>query len=405
METRSAPHRVKRQVLLLLGVYYPAHHSGIARYAREAGWVLNNTYAQGGRPPIWWRGDGMITLITSPKDYAALRRFPALPLVDLSRGWVTNAMPARLRRTGAGRPRVLYDNARIGRLAAEHFLERGFKHVAFFNFGNFWMETDRIPAFRATVEAAGGWYHEIKYHQHFSLLEPNPTRDERAAYRWLVATLRRLPKPVGIFAANDDMAVKILCACDDAAVDVPEEAAVLGCDNDPLICDYTPVPLSSIDNDLEGQGYEAARLLDRLMDGQPAAAAPILIPPRGVVVRQSTNILAVPHAKVARALRHIWEHYREPIQTGDVAAAAGLSRRGLEQAFQKHLGRTIAAEIRHCRIEHSRKLLLETHLKAHQIAAQSGFSGIVHFSQAFTRAVGIRPSHFRRRGASSALAS
>lgn len=396
MSTGPKPRRVTRQVLLLLGVYYPAHHSGIARFAREAGWVLDNTYAQSGVPPFWWRGHGILSLITNPKDYAALRRFPTLPLVDLSRGWITNAMPPHLRRTGAGRPRVLYDNARIGRLAAEHFLERGFRHVAFFNYGNFWMETDRMPAFRAAVEAAGGNYHEIRYHRHFSILKPRPEQDERAAYQWLVATLRQLPKPVGIFAASDDTAVKIMCACDDAGVGVPEEAAVLGCDNMPLICDYTPVPLSSIDNDLEGQGYEAARLLGRLMDGHPAPTAPILIAPKGVVVRQSTNILAVPHAKVARALRHIWEHFAEPLQTQDVAAAAGLSRRGLEQAFQRHLGRTVAAEIRHCRIERARNLLLETNLKANQIAAQCGFSGIVHFSQAFTRIVGQRPSFFRR---------
>ena len=397
MRYKPTTHRVKRQVLLLLGVYYQGHHSGVARYAREAGWVLDNSYAQGGRPPIWWRGDGIITLITSPRDYAALRLFPKLPLVDLSRGWVTNAMPSRLRCTGIGRPRVLEDNAQIGRLAAVHFLERGFRHVAFFNIGNFWMEAERIPSFRKAIEAAGGQFYEIAYHKHFSMWKPRAISDERAAYRWLVETIRHLPKPLGIFSSTDDVAVRLLRACDDAGSSVPEEVAVLGCDNVPLICDYTPVPLSSIDNDLERQGYEAAKLLDHLMDGHPAPAVPVLIPPKGVVVRQSTNILAVPNAKVARALRFIWEHYSEPIQTADIAAAAGLSRRSLERLFQKHIGRSLGTEITHHRIEHAKDLLLTTNLKAHQIALRCGFGGMVQFSRVFKQVIGTPPSNFRRK--------
>ena len=92
MDSPKITRRPKRSVLLLLGVYYSAHHNGIARYAHEAGWVLDNTYARGGMVPVWWQGDGMITLITSPRDYAALRLLPKLPLVDLSIGWVTNAL-------------------------------------------------------------------------------------------------------------------------------------------------------------------------------------------------------------------------------------------------------------------------------------------------------------------------
>lgn len=86
MRKPAAIRRANRHVLLLLGVYYPAHHRGIARHAREAGWSLDTLYEQGGLVPTWWRGDGMITLITHPKDYAALRQLPARPLVDLSKG-------------------------------------------------------------------------------------------------------------------------------------------------------------------------------------------------------------------------------------------------------------------------------------------------------------------------------
>jgi LacI family transcriptional regulator len=389
-------HRVKRRVLLLLGVYHVATHHGIARYARTAGWVLDNTYAQGGRPPLWWRGDGMITLITKPRDCHALRQFPAVPIVDISKGWITNALPPRLRATGIDRPRVLIDNAAIGRLAAAYFVERGLNHIAFLNVGNYWIETERIPAFRQSVAAAGVQYHEIKYYRRFSMRLPRPMHAERAAHKWLVQTIRQLPKPVGIFANSDDFGVRVLCACDDADVRVPEDVAVLGCNNLPLTCDYAPVPLSSIDNDLELVGYEAAKLLDQLMNGQPAPSAPLLIPPKGVVVRQSTNILAVPHPKVEHALRFIWAHYQERIQIKDVARAAGYSRRGLEKAFYKHLRHSVACEITQQRIDRAKQLLLESNLKAYQIAAQTGFSSIVHFSHAFHRIVGIRPSHFRQ---------
>jgi LacI family transcriptional regulator len=397
MKTAETKQRVKREVLLLLGVYYPAHHSGVARYAREAGWVLDHTYIRsGGMVPVAWRGDGMITLITRPKDYEALRLFPPLPLVDLSRGWVTNAMPPRLRRTGRDRPRVLYDNPMIGRLAAEHFLERGFRHLALFNVGNYWMETDRLPTFREAIEAAGAQYHELPYYEHLSAHETYLTGNEKPAYRWLVEEIRRLPKPVGIFASADDVTIKLLRACGDAGASVPEEVAVLGCDNEPMICEHAPVPLSSVDPDLEQQGYVAAQLLDRLMNGEPPPKDPILIPPKGVVVRQSTNILAVPHVHVARALRFIWEHYQEPIQTPDIAAFAGMSLRGLERIFRQHLQRTMVAELIRCRIEHARELLATTDLKIYEVAHRCGFSDLAYFSNVFHQHAGIRPGHFRR---------
>ncbi len=219
---------------------------------------------------------------------------------------------------------------------------------------------------------------------------------ERAAFRWLVAAIRQLPKPVGIFAGTDGSAVHVLRACDAAGVLVPEEAAVLGCDNVPIMCNFAPVPLSSVDTNLDQQGYRAAQLLDRLMDGQPAPLEPILIPPQGVVVRQSTNIMAVPHVQVARALRFIWEHYQEPIQAQDIATAAAMSLGGLEHAFRQHLRRTLVAELTRCRIERAKELLATTHLKAYEVAERCGFNDVAYFSNVMHQHTGLRPSCFRR---------
>jgi LacI family transcriptional regulator len=393
----GALHHARRRVLLLLGFYNVRLNTGIVRYGREADWVLDDTYLRMGLPPAWWQGDGILGLITNPRDVLALRHFPKVPLVDLSKGWIADSMPAKYRASGIGRARVCYDNARIGKLAAEHFLERGFKHVAFMNSGNHWLDVERIPPFQQAVEAAGSRYYEIPYYQCLPRSSSGPLRDHQRAHQWLIKALRQLPKPVGIAVSTDNIAPRLLRACDDAGVSVPEEVAVLGCDNDAMVCDYGLVPLSSVDNDWEGLGYEGAKLLDRLMDGKRAPRKPILIPPKGVVTRLSTDILAVPDLKIARAVRFIWAHYSEPIGTPDIAAAAGVNRRKLERDFRAYLGRSVNNELTEMRIARAKNLLLETDLKAYEVAQQCGFSEIGYFSRAFHRLTGSSPSQFRRK--------
>lgn len=388
---------IRRHVLLLLGYYNVSLHGGIIRYASEAGWALDDSYERSGMPPVWWSGDGILSLITSSKDVRAWENFPTdLPLVDVSKGWIADSMPEADRQAGWGRPRVLYDNERIGRLAADYFLQRGFKHIAYFNIGNYWHETERMPACREQVEASGSTFHEIEYYRHFSPTSQSALADRLAAQQWLSRTIAALPKPIGIILTSDDWAPCLLQACDVAGASVPEEVSVLGCDNDPTMCFCTAVPLSSIDVNWDAIGYEAARLLDRLMAGEPASPEPVLIPPLGVVSRMSTNILAVPDARIARALRYIWEHFHQPIGANLVAEAAGLNRRTLERGFREHLHRSVWQEITRVRVEHARYLLAETQLKSHEIAHACGFTGIVSFSKVFLRLTGHRPSAFRK---------
>lgn len=389
----------RRSVLLLLGFYEAPLHAGIIHYAREAHWVLDDNYTRIGIPPAGWRGDGILCLITNPKDVEALRHFPKVPLVDFSKGWISDSMPAKYRTSGIGRSRVLYDNACIGRMTAEHFLERGFKHIAYLNFGNYWMETERIPAFQQAIEAAGSHYYEIPYYKLSSKQLPNSTRLARQNNQWLAKTLQELPKPLGIAASVDNLAGLLLRACATADLSVPEEVAVLGCGNNLMTCDFELVPLSSVDCDWERLGYEGAKLLDQLMDGHPAPRKPILIPPKGVVTRQSTDILAVPDPRIAKAIRFIWDHYQEPIDAQKVATAAGLNRRKLERDFRQHLNQTVNNEINQTRIAHARKLLLETNLKTHEVAARCGFSGNSYFSKTFRRLTFTTPSQFRRKQA------
>lgn len=386
--------RRARRVLLLLGNYYLENHRGIARYAREARWILDTTYMRTGLVDASaGKVDGIVGLITRPRDLEALKQFKNVPLVDLSAAWGTEALPDQ---SGGHVPRVLYDSAAIGRRAAQHFIVRGFNHIALFNAGNYFNERERRTTFEMEIRQAGRIAHEIEYHHWVAeAAQGDSSGMEGRLRRRLGRELQKLPKPLGVFCSSDEAAVRVLHACEDVDLRVPEEVAVLGCHNDELTCNFALVPLSSVDDDLELQGYEAARLLGRLMNGESVPATPILIPPKSIVTRASTDIFAVAHREVATALRFIWEHYTQPIQTNDVAAAAGLSRHHLMRQFQAHLGRSISDEILRKRVEHAKRLLVETDQKAWQIAEVCGFSSIVHLSSAFSRLVGQAPSRFR----------
>lgn len=392
---RSRLPRHPRRVLLLLGSYYRANHDGIVRYAKEHHWSLDLSYIRVGQLKYTLRLDGIIGLITTPRDLEALRRLPRnIPLVDISAAWGTEALPDR---TGARVPRVLYDTAAAGRIAARHFIERGFRHIAFFNQGNYWMERERRVTFKAAVEKAGLAFHELEHYRWMAEDHGATQGQANRVLQRLEKELGLLTKPVGVFCPSDDSAALLFHACEEAGLHAPEEVAILGCHNEPYVCDFAPIPLSSLDDNLEQLGYEAARLLDRLMDGKSPPRAPILVPPKGVVTRTSTDILAVDRVEVARALRYIWEHYTEPIQTGDVARALRLSRRNLVRLFQQVLGRGIGAEIARKRIERAKELLEKSGMKAWQVAEQSGFSSAEHLSKAFTRIVGEPPSVYRAR--------
>lgn len=388
---------IRRHVLLLLGFYNVSLHSGIIRYAKEAGWALDDTYQRSGETPAWWSGDGILSLITSPKDVRAWEQFPSrLPIVDLSKGWISESMPEEDRISGRKRHRVYYDNAKIGTMAVDHFLQRGFRHIAYLNVGNYWHETERIEVIRQDVESAGASFHEIDFYHHFLRNAPNALVARQRAQEWLTDVIAQLPKPLGIILSSDDWANCVLQACEAADAAVPEQVSVLGCDNDPTVCHCTPVPLSSIDVNWDAIGYEAAAMLDRLMEGEKIPFDPVLIPPAGVMTRMSTNILAITDARIARALSYIWDHYTQPIGSEEVAREAGLNRRTLERGFRKHLNRSVWQEITRVRIEKAKSMLWESTAKAHEIAEQCGFSGIVAFSKVFLRITGIRPSDYRK---------
>lgn len=373
----------QRHVLLVLGWYDYRLHKGIAEYAQEHGWHLSANLARERVIPWGWQGDGVLAWLGAGDDLAKFVESVRRPTVDFS-----------LRRPNPRFARVLQDHVHAARLVADHFLTRGFKNFAFFSDAENWSFDERGRGFVAALKKAGHDCAWIKWHESAAFRSGRQEWLRRRA--WVIAQLKRLPKPLALFAANDHLATDVLESCEAAGVSVPEQVAIVGAGDYLMAAEAMRTPLSSVDINFEEQGYEGAAMLDRLMRGERAPIEPLRIPAARVVTRKSSDILAVNEPRVAKALRFIWEHFREPICVNDVARAAAMSRRALHQAFLDHLGRTPGEQIRNVRLEYAKKLLAETKQKVAAVAGLSGYQSANSFCVTFTKAEGFSPAAFRR---------
>jgi LacI family transcriptional regulator len=205
-----------------------------------------------------------------------------------------------------------------------------------------------------------------------------------------------LPKPLAVFGYNDCVAADIINACEEANLLVPESVAVMGVDNDSILCESLRVPLSSVCHDLEGMAYQAAALLDRLMRGCKPPKKVLRIRPKGLVARRSTDVIAVDNLHVSRALRFIADQYSNPLLgVDDIVNASALSRRLLEKAFRHELSRTINEELKLVRLQKVRDLLVSSQLKVNEISRLTGFTRPNHLYRVFRTVVGLTPKEYR----------
>jgi LacI family transcriptional regulator len=207
--------------------------------------------------------------------------------------------------------------------------------------------------------------------------------------------MKLLPKPLALFAANDEQALDVLESCEEVGIVVPDEVAIVGAENFLLAPDTMHTPISSVDTNLHLLGYQGAALLDRLMNGKDAPEAPLRIPASGLLTRKSSDILAVKHPGVLKSLRFIWEHGHEPISVKDVVAVSGMSRRGLHKAFLDQIDRTPGQEIHRLRIEQAKRLLISTQEKIEALAEMCGYQSANSLCVAFKNSTGISPKQFR----------
>jgi LacI family transcriptional regulator len=298
-------------------------------------------------------------------------------------------------------PAVLPDLAAMGRMAAEHFVERGFRHVGYVGHDP-WSDYKALyDGLCSRAAELGCACHLLRFESASSGDRGSAASRQRTRYRrrqrqfgeWL----KGIPKPLGLLAYSDVMAGQLCSMAAQAGMAVPEDVAVLGDGNNVAECECAPLTLSSIDPDVERRGREAARLLHRLMDGEPAPSGPIMIPPKGIVLRHSTDVLATPDANVARALRFMWDHLDLDLSVNDVARKVELSRRKLERAFRRELGRGINAELHRKRLERVRELLVTTDMPIVDLAPAVGFKSKDYLHRTFRRAFGVTPRRYRLR--------
>jgi LacI family transcriptional regulator len=371
-----------RRILLALGWYDHEINIGVAQYARQAGWVINDVMGHTNEIPTHWVGDGMITLLQSADSpLAAFVCRREVPVVDL----VCEAPDLPL-------ARCLADNHEIGRLCAEHLLGCGIKDLAFFNLAGSHVERERQAGFETAVRQSGGRYHDIDF-----MSQSRKLSVEHDLIPWLAAELKALPKPLGVMGQHDREALYVVHACEIAGLEVPDDVAIIGVDADEVCGELGPVPLSSVDRRRRQHGFEAAALLDRLIDGEPQPPEPVRVKPGQVIARQSTSTLAVSEPSLRRALQFIAQHFQSNISVSDVVDASFASRRRLYTLFEQHLGHPIRDEIIRRRIDHARGLLTGTDEKLFAVAMACGFSDAQQLSKVFRKQVGMPPSEFRRR--------
>ncbi len=290
-------------------------------------------------------------------------------------------------------PAIVTDSAAIGCMAAEHFLERGFRNFAYCGLDDLLWSRRRAQYFVQRLEQAGFATNVFR----------QPKARAKRAFRnernLLGAWLRSLPKPVAVMCCNDDRALQVIEACKLSDLSVPDDVAVLGVDNDVLICDLSDPPISSIALDTEAAGHEAAKLLDHLMKGGPMTGQEIPVRPTHIVTRMSTDMLAVTDREVGAALRFIRHHAQRLIQVDDVVEGTQVSRRVLEKRFKALLRRSVHREIRRVRVNNIVQLLVGTDMSIADIAAHCGFEDVQHIARYFRKETGMSLRQYRQRHA------
>ena len=378
-----------RHVALLIGTsgsYGRGLLRGIARFNRERrDW---STYFQphgvNEPPPPWlreWEGDGILATIRDLSMARLLKRLK-LPVVNL-RG----ALPH------LSLPYVGLDQGQTARLAAGHLIERGFRQFGFYGpaRGMHAGLDERSDYFRLAVREAGHTCHLFR-----ALRGKGGNAAWESEQARLAAWVASLQKPVGIMASNDELGLQVLDACRRCDAKVPDEVAVIGVDNDEHLCELAIPPMSSIDVNAEHIGYTAAVLLEGMMSGQRPPRKPVLISPRAVATRLSTDVVATNDPAVNSAVAYIREHGCERIGAPAVLAHVRASRASFEPRMKRLLGRTIHQELHRVRIERARELLITSAMPIKQVARAAGFSGVQYLTRVFRKATGQTPAHYRR---------
>ena len=386
------PDRNKPKVLMMLalqGVPGRGIARGVARYARLHGqWDFHrlpsfyqDTLSRGRKiilPPLEeWHADGIIANVNEPADAEQI----------LASG--IPAIVTYVRQPVPGLVNFISDNEEMGKIAAEYFLNKKYIHFAFCGFeGIHWSDT-RLDGYRARLQQEG--FAVNVFRQPISQKERMWENEQKYLAQWLLS----LPKPVCILAASDYRAMDTIEACKIADLNVPEQVAVMGVDDDELTCLLIDPNITSIPQNCERAGYEAAELLDQMMKGEKVDKDKVILYANPIVERQSTDVMAINDEDVANAVRYIRFNATSIQSAEDVADYVCLSLRQLQKRFAKAIGVTISDEIRRVRMQKAASLLIETDLPISKIATLIGYDSYKNVAKSFRKEMGMSLIEYR----------
>lgn len=362
--------------------------AGVSRYIHRHGpWsTFVELRALESSAPPWlehWEGDGILARTHSPEMADAIAA-TGLPCVEL-----------RSSNFNQDAPFVGMDNDKVGELVANHFINRGYRRFAAYTLDTESFFRERMQKFVSHVQEVAGAECAILPSQG----ESSPD-DWEAHQAELIEWLESLEKPVGIFATNDQLATRLLDACQRADIAVPEDVAVVGCENEATLCNFASPPLTSVRFDGETVGYQAAELLDRLMHGEvregDSNPAELLIPPKGIEIRASSDEFVIEDPIVLRAVRLIRERAFDGITVAEICSELGVSRSTLERRMRATLKRGAKAELLRVRFAEVNRLLKNTDLTIEAIAEMTGFAYAHYLQTSYRERFGIPPGQVRR---------
>lgn len=384
--SRRKRRRLPRRIALAyqLGAPYQERIThGVLRYAQENGPIEVVSSPEGGALPLSslssWKGDGVIAMLETSQQVAIARKLP-FPVINIA-----NSLQA------TGIPAVAGDQRAMGRLAAEHLLERNFRRFGFYGLKGVWYSVERFEGFRDRLNEEG--FRCRLYETESSLLSSEPWRlDQQDLAKWV----GEFQFPAGIFAAHDYRARMVLERCVELGIAVPEELGVVGVDDDPIVCEFSTPTLTSIRQNGQEAGYCAAQLLNQLIEGERKPARTRLIAPDGLMARGSTNVTAVENPALRDALQLIEKNCGEFIDVAWLVSGVGVSRRKLENLFQKELGKSPHECLSEARVKRARAVMRkDRELPMKEVAKRSGFLEARRLSVVFQRVTGQTPRAFR----------
>ena len=382
----------QHEIALILNINKPYDRkvvAGIARFTRtQSDWRLYVEDEPLAKIPNLkrWRGHGIIADLDDPNVLDAVTGLK-IPVVNIggavfAKSWKNET------------PYVTTDNSAVAQLAADHLMNQGFTNFAYCGIRqsaiNPW-STMRGDAFRKILRQHGHDCSEY-YGRHTSARQWESV--QARICRWLAT----LPRPLGLFACNDARARHVQESCRRLNLQIPADVAILGVDNDELMCELANPALSSISLGTNEIGYEAARLLDDLIAGRRVAKKrkKVQVAPVGIITRESTNTIAIADEVVAQAVEYIRTNIDSSVRVADVTRDADLSRSTLDNRFKQVLGRTVHDEIERVRLERTRELLATTDCTLSEIALQTGFGTVHYLAAVFRQSTGQTPGEFRK---------